>query len=166
MNTSDSNLFNSEFFRQIFETSRDGIAVTNLDGSFLETNPAFQTLTGYSLEDLKKDSFWSLFPLNWDSSQRKVFHENLLSIGYSQEFEKEYIRKDGKNISISIRIYLIRDESKNPTAFWGTIRDISERKHNEEVHKQLYEEIKEGWEALRRIFVLNPFPMFISEIDT
>lgn len=166
MNTSDSNLFNSEFFRQIFETSRDGIAVTNLDGSFLETNPAFQTLTGYSLEELKKDSFWSLFPLNWDSSQRKVFHENLLSIGYSQEFEKEYIRKDGKNISISIRIYLIRDESKNPTAFWGTIRDISERKHNEEVHKQLYEEIKEGWEALRRIFVLNPFPMFISEIDT
>ncbi|EMN31115.1 PAS domain S-box protein [Leptospira interrogans serovar Pyrogenes str. L0374] len=61
MNTSDSNLFNSEFFRQIFETSRDGIAVTNLDGSFLETNPAFQTLTGYSLEDLKKTVFGLCF---------------------------------------------------------------------------------------------------------
>lgn len=41
-------------------------------------------------------------------------------------------------------MYLIRNESKNPTAFWGTIKDISEQKHNGEVHKQLYEEIKEG----------------------
>ncbi|MCH1913520.1 PAS domain S-box protein [Leptospira noguchii] len=166
MNALDSNLFNSEFFRQIFETSRDGIVIANLDGSFLKANSAFQTLTGYSLEELKKNTLWSLFPLDWDSSQRKIFHENLFSIGYSQEFEKEYIRKDGKNISISIRMYLIRDESKNPISFWGMIRDISEQKHNEEAHKQLYEEIKEGWEALRRIFVLNPFPMSISEIDT
>lgn len=96
MNTSDSNLFNSEFFRQIFETSRDGISIADLNGSFLETNPAFQILTGYSFEELKKDGLWSLFPLNWDSSRRKVFHEDLLSIGYSQEFEKNTFVKTGK----------------------------------------------------------------------
>ncbi|WP_061250286.1 PAS domain S-box protein [Leptospira alstonii] len=163
MKALDSNLLNSEFFRQIFETSRDGIAIADLNGSFLEANPAFQILMGYTLEELRKNNFWFLIPTGWD---RKTFEENLLSSGYSQEFEKEYFRKDGSIIAISVKAYVIRDEYKNPTAIWGIIRDISEQKRNEEVRKQLYDEIKEGWEALRRIFVLNPFPMAISEIDT
>ncbi|EMO58736.1 PAS domain S-box protein, partial [Leptospira santarosai str. CBC1416] len=55
---------------------------------------------------------------------------------------------------------------KNPIAIWGIVRDISEQKQNEEVRKKFCDEIQEGWEALQRIFVLNPFPMAISEIDT
>ncbi|EMY78026.1 PAS domain S-box protein [Leptospira weilii serovar Ranarum str. ICFT] len=163
MKALDSDLLNSEFFRQIFETSRDGIVIANLDGSFLEANPAFQVLMGFTLEELRKNNFWFLIPTDWD---KKTFEENLLSSGYSQEFEKEYFRKDGSIIAISVKAYVIRDEYKNPSAIWGMIRDISEQKRNEEVRKQLYDEIKEGWEALRRIFVLNPFPMAISEIDT
>lgn len=50
MKALDSDLLNSEFFRQIFETSRDGIVIANLDGSFLEANPAFQVLMGFTLE--------------------------------------------------------------------------------------------------------------------
>ncbi|EMN18219.1 PAS domain S-box protein [Leptospira borgpetersenii str. Brem 328] len=159
-------MFNSEFFRQIFETNRDGIAIANLNGSFLEANSAFQALTGYSLEELQKDNFWSLVPVSWKVADRKDFEENLFSSGYSQEFEKEYSCKSGKIILISVKAYVIRDESKNPTAIWGIIRDISEQTQNEEVRKKFCDEIKEGWEAFQRIFVLNPFPMAISEIDT
>ncbi|TGL77680.1 PAS domain S-box protein [Leptospira yasudae] len=166
MKTLDSNLLNSEFFRQIFETSRDGIAIANLEGHFLEANPAFQTLTGYSLEELREMSFWSLTPSHWNSVEQKDFEENLLSSGYSHEFEKEYVRKNGTRIPICIKSYVLQDESKNPVAIWGIIRDISEQKRNEEVREKLYDEIKEGWEALRRIFVLNPFPMAISEIGS
>ncbi|MBE8364113.1 PAS domain S-box protein [Leptospira borgpetersenii] len=166
MKALNSNLFNSEFFRQIFETNRDGIAIANLNGSFLEANSAFQALTGYSLEELQKDNFWSLVPVSWKVADRKDFEENLFSSGYSQEFEKEYSCKSGKIILISVKAYVIRDESKNPTAIWGIIRDISEQTQNEEVRKKFCDEIKEGWEAFQRIFVLNPFPMAISEIDT
>ncbi|MDI7186984.1 PAS domain S-box protein [Leptospira santarosai] len=166
MKALDSNLLNSEFFRQIFETNRDGIAIANWKGSFLEANSAFQILTGYSLEELQNDSFWSLLPASWDAAKRKDFEENLLSSGYSQEFEKEYSCKDGGIVTISVKTYVIRNESKNPIAIWGIVRDISEQKQNEEVRKKFCDEIQEGWEALQRIFVLNPFPMAISEIDT
>ncbi|EMP80989.1 PAS domain S-box protein [Leptospira santarosai str. CBC1531] len=166
MKALDSNLLNSEFFRQIFETNRDGIAIANWKGSFLEANSAFQILTGYSLEELQNDSFWSLLPASWDVAKRKDFEENLLSSGYSQEFEKEYSCKNGGIVTISVKTYVIRNESKNPIAIWGIVRDISEQKQNEEVRKKFCDEIQEGWEALQRIFVLNPFPMAISEIDT
>ncbi|MDI7195790.1 PAS domain S-box protein [Leptospira santarosai] len=166
MKALDSNLLNSEFFRQIFETNRDGIAIANWKGSFLEANSAFQILTGYSLEELQNDSFWSLLPASWDAAKRKDFEENLLSSGYSQEFEKEYSCKNGGIVTISVKTYIIRNESKNPIAIWGIVRDISEQKQNEEVRKKFCDEIQEGWEALQRIFVLNPFPMAISEIDT
>ncbi|AVQ13514.1 Histidine kinase [Leptospira santarosai] len=166
MKALDSNLLNSEFFRQIFETNRDGIAIANWKGSFLEANSAFQILTGYSLEELQNDSFWSLLPASWDAAERKNFDENLLSSGYSQEFEKEYSCKNGGIVTISVKTYVIRNESKNPIAIWGIVRDISEQKQNEEVRKKFCDEIQEGWEALQRIFVLNPFPMAISEIDT
>ncbi|TGL93491.1 PAS domain S-box protein [Leptospira barantonii] len=166
MKAIDQNLLNSEFFRQIFETSRDGIAIADLDGNFLEANPAFREITGYSLEELKKDSFWSLAPSYWNSVEKRIFEEDLLSSGYAHEFEKDYKRKDGKILPICVKTYAIQDESKRPTAIWGIVRDISEQKRNEEVRTKLYDEIKEGWEALRRIFVLNPFPMAISEIDT
>ncbi|MBW0432059.1 PAS domain S-box protein [Leptospira yasudae] len=166
MKTLDSNLLNSEFFRQIFETSRDGIAIANLEGNFLQANPAFQTLTGFSLEELQGLSFWSLIPSHWNSVEQKDFEENLLSSGYSQEFEKEYVRKNGSSVPICVKTYVIQDDSKKPVAIWGIIRDISEQKRNEEVREKLYDEIKEGWEALRRIFVLNPFPMAISEIGS
>ncbi|AVV49551.1 PAS domain S-box protein [Leptospira santarosai] len=166
MKALDSNLLNSEFFRQIFETNRDGIAIANWKGSFLEANSAFQILTGYSLEELQNDSFWSLLPASWDAAKRKDFEENLLSSGYSQEFEKEYSCKNGGIVTISVKTYVIRNESKNPIAIWGIVRDISEQKQNEEVRKKFCDEIQEGWEALQRIFVLNPFPMAISEIDT
>ncbi|XDD51227.1 PAS domain S-box protein [Leptospira sp. WS92.C1] len=166
MNALDTNLLNSEFFRQIFETSRDGIAIASLDGNFLEANPAFQTLTGYSLHELRKISFWDLTPEEWISYQRNIFKEHLFPSGYSQEFEKEYIRKDGSVIPVCVKAYLIQDERKKPVAIWGIVRDISEQKRNEEIRQKLYDEVKEGWEVLRRIFFLNPFPMSISEIAT
>lgn len=166
MKALDSNLLNSEFFRQIFETSRDGIAIADLEGNFLEANPAFQNLTGYSLEELKKDNFWSLTPSYWSSVEKRIFEEDLLSSGYSHEFEKDYKRKDGKILPICVKTYVIQDETKRPAAIWGIVRDISEQKRNEEIRAKSFDEIKEGWEALRRIFVLNPFPMAISEIET
>ncbi|TGM57182.1 PAS domain S-box protein [Leptospira adleri] len=166
METVDSHLLNSEFFRQIFETSRDGIAIANLDGVFLEANPAFLSLTGYSIEELRKITLWSLTPDHWIANEKRIFEEYLLPHGYSQEFEKEYIRKDGSIVPICVKAYVIQDDSKKPIAIWGIVRDISEQKKNEDVQRKLYNEAKEGWDALKSIFLLNPLPMALTDIKT
>ncbi|EMJ94401.1 PAS domain S-box protein [Leptospira alstonii] len=162
----DSNLFNSEFFQQIFETSRDAIAIADLEGNFLEVNLAFLTLTGYSSEELRKISFWSLIPEEWIENQKTIIEKYLFPSGYSQEFEKEYIRKDGSIVSMNVKIYVIQDDLKNPISIWGSVRDISEHKRNKNIHQKLYEEVKENREALERLFFLNPLPISITEINT
>ncbi|AOP34814.1 histidine kinase [Leptospira tipperaryensis] len=166
METLDSHLLNSEFFRQIFETSRDGIAIANLDGTFLEANPAFLSLTGYSIEELREITLWSLTPDHWIANEKRIFEEYLLPTGYSQEIEKEYIRKDGRIVPICVKAYVIQDDSKKPIAIWGIVRDISEQKKNESIQQKLYHEAKEGWDALKSIFLLNPLPMALTEIKT
>ncbi|MBM9576487.1 PAS domain S-box protein [Leptospira sp. 201903070] len=166
METLDSHLLNSEFFRQIFETSRDGIAIANLDGIFLEANPAFLSLTGYTIEELRKITLWSPVQNHRVANKKRFFEKYLLATDYSQEFEIEYLRKDGSIVSICVKSYVIRDDSKNPIAVWGIVRDISEQKKNETVQKKLYLEAKEGWDALKSIFLLNPLPMALTEIET
>ena len=48
--------------------------------------------------------------------------------GYSDEYEKEYIKKDGSLVPISIRTWLLYDENGEPTSMWAIVRNITERK--------------------------------------
>ncbi|HUV15049.1 MAG TPA: GAF domain-containing protein, partial [Pelolinea sp.] len=60
--------------------------------------------------------------------------------GYSGLFEKEYILKDGRRISVEIDRYITRDASGKPEGAWAFVRDISERKSAEEnLKRQLME---------------------------
>ena len=40
-------------YHQILEAANDGVIVTDVDGAIVEANPAFTSMTGYDLEDLK-----------------------------------------------------------------------------------------------------------------
>ena len=51
--------------------------------------------------------------------------------GYSDIYEKEYIRKDGSVFPVELRAALIRDAGANPSGMWALIRDISQRKISE-----------------------------------
>ncbi len=50
-----------EKFRRLFETSRDFLFITNLDGKIIEANKAACTLSGYSMEELKKINIQELY---------------------------------------------------------------------------------------------------------
>jgi len=46
-----------ERWRSVFENSAIGVALTDLDGRFLATNPVYQEMVGYSEEELRELSF-------------------------------------------------------------------------------------------------------------
>ncbi|MFC2003847.1 ATP-binding protein [Chloroflexota bacterium] len=52
--------------------------------------------------------------------------------GYSDEYAKEYIKKDGTILPIAIRVWLIKDEEGKPAGMWCIARDITEHKRAEE----------------------------------
>lgn len=115
-------------YRELFETSLDGIAIVDLNGNFIECNPAYLKMIGYSsLKELREKTFWDITPAEYHELEREQI-EKVLIRGYSDEFEKEYEIKDGKRIFVSIRIWLRHEGDELKETFWALVRDITELK--------------------------------------
>ncbi len=70
-------------FQKIYENIATGIALTGLDGRFVECNAAYSALTGYSQEELRKTQLFSLIhPQDLDEFRRRI--DVLLEGGESQ----------------------------------------------------------------------------------
>ncbi len=142
--TKDDLRKSEEKYRTLYETIKDGIVATDRDGRIFECNQAFADMLGYSKEDLTKLTYQQLTPDKWHQMEAKVVDEFVVSRGYSDEYEKEYIRKDGKVIPISIKVWLIRDEGGKPRGMWGVVRDITERKRLEEELRKLSNAVEQS----------------------
>lgn len=121
-----------ERYRELYESSLDGIVITDLDGSIKCANPAYKRMLGYSDEELRHINYKQLTPARWLGMEERIVRQQVILRGYSDEYEKEYIRKDGSVFPISIRVWLIKDKLGQPQGMWGIVRDIIDRKRAEE----------------------------------
>jgi PAS domain S-box-containing protein len=138
-----------ERYRGLYESSIDGILSMDLEGKIVECNQAFADMLGYAKEEVYNLTYRELTPSKWLDMEAKIVTEQLPIRGYSEEYEKEHIRKDGTIFSVSVRVWLIRDKEGTPTGSWGIIRDITERKYAEEELKKYSERLEETVEELR-----------------
>jgi PAS domain S-box-containing protein len=117
-------------YRELFESSRDGYVVVDIEGRFVDCNPAYCDLVGYSLPELRqKTDFYEITPIQWrDWEREEIWEKRLLAEGYSGIYEKEYIRKDGSLIPVELQTYAILDDPGDIRYLWGIVRDITERK--------------------------------------
>jgi len=127
-----------ERYRTLFDSSLDGIAFHNMEGRILDANQAYLDMLGYTMGEIKKLTYLQLTPKKWYKTEARIVEDEITERGYSDEYEKEYIRKDGTVFPVSLRRWLIRDEKGKPVGIWGITRDITE-------HKQLQDE-KAEWE--------------------
>jgi PAS domain S-box-containing protein len=127
-------------YRGLFEKLPDGFTLVGMDKQFIDINPAFCAMSGYTREELLSLKYPDITPRKWHARQDKVIESQVLSRGYSDVFEKEYIKKDGTVFPIEVRAHLDRDEKGNPLQMWGFVRDISQRKEAEKALKR--EELK------------------------
>jgi len=114
-------------YRDLFESSLDGIAESTLEGKLLNCNSSYALMTGYSKKELKKLSYQDLTPLKWAEVDKKHVQQ-CLNRGYSDLYEKERLTKDGMIIPVSMRVWLRKDEQGKPLSLWGIVQDITERK--------------------------------------
>ena len=129
-------------YRLLHETMRDAFASADLEGRILETNPAFQLLTGYAAEELRGMDYRTLTPGKWRAAEAKIVAEQVLTRGYSDVYQKEYVRKDGAVVPVELRTVLIRDEDGRPVGMWASIRDISARLRVERALKRATGELE------------------------
>ncbi|MBE9128798.1 MULTISPECIES: PAS domain S-box protein [unclassified Coleofasciculus] len=120
-----------EHYRELFEKSVDGIVFTQREGRFLNCNASYQKMLGYSLEELQQKNYQEITPDKWDSMESEIVEKQIIGRGYSDTYEKEYIRKDGIIFPVEISAYCQRNEAGQPEIMWAIVRDITDRKRFE-----------------------------------
>ncbi|WP_157669812.1 PAS domain S-box protein [Chitinibacter sp. GC72] len=114
----------------LYELSPLGIALADMDGRYLEFNESFRRITGYGEQELKQSDHLELTPEKYRQSDQLQL-EQLRKQGRYGPYEKEYVRKDGQWVPVSLNALLIH--GKNGEQFiWSIVEDISERKSVEE----------------------------------
>lgn len=149
--------------RSIFESTTVGIKVLDLEGHILQTNPAFQEMTGYSSDDLVRMHFSSFLHPS-DSTRMLVLFEkvkNNITRGF--RLEHRIIHKDGSIVWVATTFTGVRQtEEDGRLAFIaGIVENTTEKKRIEleviEVKNQLHRNLE--MERLRLAQELHDGPM-------
>jgi len=120
-------------YHDLFNTGRDGYVIVLGNGTILDANPRMLEMLGYSASELKTKSFWDITPEKWIAQERKKQGTLLFERGYTELYEKEYIRKDGTVFPIEVQAFILeKGEDFGSSKIGGFARDITERKRTEE----------------------------------
>lgn len=133
-------------YRELFETIKDGVVATDLEGKILECNQAFLDMLDYSAAEIRKKRYQEITPKKWHKMEAEIVAKQVKARGYSDEYEKEYIKKDGTGFPISIRVWSKKDTEGKPVGMWAIVRDITERKEAEEALRKSEEEFRLAFE--------------------
>ncbi len=136
-----------ERFHSVFEYSKVGMCVQD-DGRYLDVNPAFVEMTGYSKEELLRRSVGDI--THPDEVESGTALRNTLLTGAIDHFhrEKRYIRKDGSILWAHVTLSVGRDDAGKPLAVIGIIQDITERKRAQDEILRLNASLEERVQEL------------------
>lgn len=119
-------------YRELYEASRDGYAMVEFEtGQILGFNTSFRAMLGYTEDELLQKTYHDLTPEKWRKMEKKIVEEQVLSRGYSELYEKEYVRKDGVVFPVEVQRYLHKDSRGRPVAMWAFVRDVTDQKQTE-----------------------------------
>ena len=145
----------AERFQALFERSLDALYIHDLDGNFLDLNPAALRLLGYRREDIPSLRVSSLI----SDDQMHRIEEHLAEVretGTQREaFEFRVRCRDGTFVDMETKGALIPTEG-NARAVLGVARDITERKRVEAA-------LRESEERFRALADSCPAILWVSD---
>ncbi|MGO9952954.1 MAG: PAS domain S-box protein [Dissulfurispiraceae bacterium] len=113
-----------EKYRSIFEETKDVIFISSPEGKFVDINPAGLEWLGYaSLEELRKIDIRNDLYVN--AQDRVVFQQLIERQGYVKDFEVQFKKAPGQQITVRITATAIRDEKGRVINYRGIIRDVT-----------------------------------------
>jgi len=129
-------------YHRLYESMMDAFVRVDMTGRIIEFNKSYADMLGYLPEELYQLTYLDLTPPKWHAMEAEIVNNFIIPIGYSDVYEKEYIHKDGTVFSIDLRKSLTRDEDGNPESMWAIVRDISQRKKNEDSLQNAKQELE------------------------
>ncbi len=151
-------------YRSIYESMRDGFVIIDLDSKILQCNTAYSQILGYQQpSDLIGHNCRIFTPERWYLYENEVIIPQVLTRGYSDIYEKEYINCNNQILPIEMQVYAMKNADEQITGMWGFVRDISERKKVERELRQFATVIEQAPDMIgiadvntQKILYLNP----------
>jgi PAS domain S-box-containing protein len=125
-------LKSEERWRSVFENSAIGVALTDLNGLFLATNHVYQTIVGYTEEELRALYFLDVTQEDYREANWALIAELLEGKRRQFQIEKKYVRKDGSSIWVRNNVSLVPGTERVPRFIMALSEDITQRKRAEE----------------------------------
>ncbi len=116
-------------YRSLFEGVSEGIFIAQLDGRFVDVNPAMAQILGYKmpvefLRAHQEDPLWPFL----DESERERFLGTLAEHGEATHLQLRMLRRDGVTIWVEVNAHACADAKGPIMAVEGMLSDITERK--------------------------------------
>jgi PAS domain S-box-containing protein len=135
----------------IVETCDDAIISQTLGGTVLSWNSGAERMFGYTAKEMVGESVESLVPRDQHSEISDI--RDLIELGERVErIETVRLRRDGTGIDVAITVSPIKNGEGAIHGASIILRDITERKRQEQERLRLIQELTE---ALKRVKTLN-----------
>ncbi|MEF3303041.1 PAS domain S-box protein [Paenibacillus sp. GYB003] len=128
----------------------DGIVIVDLEGKVIDVNRAFETLHGWSRDEIIGATMPMTPPHLLEESRE--LHRRVLSGSYVNGYETMKLRKDGSLFHASVTLSPVMDDDGNVVALVGVERDITRQKITEK-------HLSESEERYRQLVQFSPEPI-------
>lgn len=145
-------------YRRLYDSMMDGFVLTDMEGKIIDCNESYMNMLGYNFEEIKNLTYLDLTPENWHEFEKSIVNNQIIPRGYSDVYEKEYIKKNGETFPVELRTFTLHSETNENVGMWAIVRDITERKKAEE-------ELKSSETKFRHVFENSLIGKSMTELD-
>jgi PAS domain S-box-containing protein len=139
--------------RRLFDANVVGIVIANNAGAILEANDAFLGMLGYTREELESGlvDWRHATPAEWLPLDERAIAE-MASCGVITPYEKEYVRRDGTRVPVTLGGARIADTDDEQICY---VVDLSERRDSMRRLEESEERYRLLAEALPEIIMMT-----------
>ncbi|MFO8048163.1 MAG: PAS domain S-box protein [Desulfosudaceae bacterium] len=132
----------------IIESLNDGYYECDLPGNATLVNQALCEMFGYTRNEMLGMNYRDYMDEETAAYIKKKFNEVYRTGQANRSLEYKIFRKNGSSLFVDVSVTLIRDNRGRATGFRGIIRDITERRQNEEQLKMFRRFIESSGEGV------------------
>jgi PAS domain S-box-containing protein len=151
----------------ILDSSLDCIVAMDHEGSITEFNPAAERTFGYSKQDVIGKHLADVIIPPWRREQHRSGFARYLATGKSRvlgrRIEMTALCADGREIPIEIAITRIPQDG--PPSFTGYLRDITERKRNEDALLETHAKLTRSEGRWRSVFENSAIGVALTDLN-